>query len=214
MKDADLRDRRKAARWAEKRRDFCITGKTCPRCKKHLPAAAYSRSNKEELGAIYICKSCDAEAKRKHHAYCMSNDADKVRERARKKYRRKAERRPDYYREKNRRRYARETGDQKAIRNLRKKLRETIKAAQHKSSERFDGLCGCSPEDLRRHLEAKFSPAMTWDNYGTYWHVDHVRPISSFNHADPRDVSVCWHYTNLQPLEAFANLSKGSKFVV
>jgi hypothetical protein len=43
-------------------------------------------------------------------------------------------------------------------------------------------------------------------------HVDHVRPISSFNLSDPLDVAECFSYANLQLLPAGVNLSKGKKF--
>ena len=69
-------------------------------------------------------------------------------------------------------------------------------------------LVGCSVEEVRAHLEAQFSPGMTWDNYGD-WHVDHIRPCASFeNPADPE----CWHFSNLQPLWAEDNLRKSDKW--
>lgn len=56
---------------------------------------------------------------------------------------------------------------------------------------------------------------MTWDNYGTYWHIDHIRPISSFSfetYYDP-DFKICWALENLQPLEAKANRLKSNKII-
>jgi hypothetical protein len=67
-------------------------------------------------------------------------------------------------------------------------------------------------EQLKAHLESKFQPDMTWENYGD-WHVDHKRPISNFNfnsHKDP-DFRECWSLDNLQPLWGEENWSKGSK---
>ena len=49
---------------------------------------------------------------------------------------------------------------------------------------------------------------MTWDNYGSYWHVDHIIPCCKFDLTDPEQQLKCFHYTNLQPLEATANLRK------
>jgi len=34
--------------------------------------------------------------------------------------------------------------------------------------------------DLEKHLQAQFTKEMNWKNYGTYWVVDHVIPISKF----------------------------------
>ena len=68
---------------------------------------------------------------------------------------------------------------------------------------------GCSPEQLKAHIESLFQEGMTWDNYGKYgWHVDHIRPVSSFK---PEEWDQINHYTNLQPLWWQDNLSKSNK---
>lgn len=67
-------------------------------------------------------------------------------------------------------------------------------------------LVGCSLDDLRKHLEAQFTIGMTWDNYGD-WHVDHVVPLCSAD-TEEKLYELC-HYTNLQPLWAADNISKG-----
>lgn len=69
-------------------------------------------------------------------------------------------------------------------------------------------LCGCSPEQLRQIIENKFRNGMTWDNYGTVWEIDHIRPIASFNLFVKEDQRQCFHYTNLQPLLAWENRRK------
>ena len=35
---------------------------------------------------------------------------------------------------------------------------------------------------LKSHLESQFTAEMNWDNYGSYWHIDHKVPISFFNY--------------------------------
>lgn len=60
------------------------------------------------------------------------------------------------------------------------------------------------------HLEAKFSEGMTWQNYGT-WHIDHIRPLASFDLTDPAQVRLACHFTNLQPLWGADNIRKGDK---
>ena len=71
-------------------------------------------------------------------------------------------------------------------------------------------LLGCSAEQLRTHLEEKFTDGMSWDNYGYRgWHIDHIRPCASFDLTDPQQQLECFHYTNLQPLWAEDNFKKG-----
>jgi hypothetical protein len=65
------------------------------------------------------------------------------------------------------------------------------------------------------HLEKQFTKGMTWDNYGE-WHVDHIRPMSSFNFTsvDDPEFKECWALCNLQPLWELDNLSKGSEYLL
>tara|TARA_R110002126_G_scaffold108603_2_gene245223 strand:- start:35 stop:805 length:771 start_codon:yes stop_codon:yes gene_type:complete len=70
-----------------------------------------------------------------------------------------------------------------------------------------------TPQDLVEHLEKQFEEKMNWDNYGTYWHLDHIYPQSLLpydNLAHP-NFQKCWALDNLQPLEAIENIKKGNK---
>ncbi len=73
-------------------------------------------------------------------------------------------------------------------------------------------LIGCNLKDLKIYLENKFQKGMTWDNYGE-WHIDHIKPISSFDLKDAKNQKLAMHYTNLQPLWAKDNISKGNKIL-
>lgn len=68
-----------------------------------------------------------------------------------------------------------------------------------------------SAAELVSHLEARFLPGMTWQNYGK-WHVDHIRPCASFDMTDEKDFIECWALENLQPLWAKDNLAKGARY--
>lgn len=73
-------------------------------------------------------------------------------------------------------------------------------------------LLGCSIEFFKAWLESQFKVGMTWDNYGPYWHVDHIRPCASFDLSDPAQQRACAHFSNLQPLEATLNRRKSAKW--
>lgn len=73
-------------------------------------------------------------------------------------------------------------------------------------------LIGCNPEELRAYIESQWSPGMTWDNHcHSGWHIDHKRPLASFDLTDPEQQARAFHYTNLQPLWKSDNLKKGAK---
>jgi hypothetical protein len=79
-------------------------------------------------------------------------------------------------------------------------------------SKRTKDLLGCTIEELWIHLEKSFKPGMTKENYGK-WHVDHVKPCASFDLTKPEEQAKCFHYSNLQALWAYENMSKGSKIL-
>ena len=70
-------------------------------------------------------------------------------------------------------------------------------------------------DELKIHLESKFDDEMSWGNYGSYWHIDHIIPQSLLPYTSMEDENFqkCWALDNLQPLEARANLKKGNKVV-
>ena len=75
-------------------------------------------------------------------------------------------------------------------------------------------LIGCSMEELKKHLEHRFIPGMSWENYGVKgWHMDHIVPCCQFNMLDPFQVKQCFHYTNMQPLWAIDNIRKNGRLV-
>jgi hypothetical protein len=66
---------------------------------------------------------------------------------------------------------------------------------------------------LRKHLEDQFTPEMTWENWGSYWELDHIRPLSSFKYVSIDDpvFAECWGLCNLRPLERSQNQKKCAK---
>lgn len=86
-------------------------------------------------------------------------------------------------------------------------------AGESKHNRTWEKLVGYTKEELKNHLELKFKDKMDWRNYGK-WHIDHIRPISSFDYKNNNDEDFlkCWALDNLQPLWAKDNLSKSNKF--
>ena len=95
--------------------------------------------------------------------------------------------------------------------NMRSRIRIFMKKNTHitKTNKTFTYV-GCTPEFLKEHLEKQFKEGMSWDNYGLHgWHIDHIIPLS-ISKTDEDVYKLC-HYTNLQPLWAVDNLSKGNR---
>jgi len=82
-------------------------------------------------------------------------------------------------------------------------------------SDRTEKLIGISIKELKVYIEKLFKMGMTWDNYGFYgWHLDHIKPLSSFDLTNQEEQKKAFHYTNLQPLWAKENMQKGAKYLI
>jgi hypothetical protein len=100
----------------------------------------------------------------------------------------------------------------KLISNVRRRTKDFLNYKNNNKDLNIVDVLGCSPEYLKEHLEKQFSQGMSWDNYGFYgWHIDHKIPLSSAKTEE--EVYQLCHYTNLQPLWAKDNLSKGGKII-
>lgn len=100
---------------------------------------------------------------------------------------------------------------------LRSRLGNAIEAVKRrtgkpvKKSDSTIKLTGCTIEYLMECLELQFQEGMTWQNHGE-WHVDHIRPCCSFDLTKPEEQAKCFHHSNLQPLWASDNTTKGGKW--
>lgn len=74
-------------------------------------------------------------------------------------------------------------------------------------------LVGCDAKTLIAHIENQFTPEMNWQNRGTYFEVDHIIPCRFFNLTNELCQRVCFHWSNLRPMEKYANKSKSNKML-
>lgn len=165
----------------------------------------YYIQNKEEI----------LKYKKKWHA----ENADRMRELQKRYYENNKEEIREY-----KKRWSDENRDE-----LNKKRREKYRTDKNYKMKVFMGRCirdilvskskttveilGYTPEDLVIHLESQFEEGMSWDNYGVYgWHVDHIVPVSYCLNNGETDPAVINALSNLQPMWASENLSKGAKY--
>jgi len=84
-----------------------------------------------------------------------------------------------------------------------------------KNGKETEQILNYTMGDLMKHLESRFDKHMNWGNYGSYWHIDHIIPVSHFSFASEKDSEFqeCWSLNNLQPLEAGKNRRKSNKLL-
>jgi len=92
---------------------------------------------------------------------------------------------------------------------LRKRIRTMVTRGDKSASTL--ALLGCTREQFMAHLESQFKKGMTWKNIGVgrgKWNIDHIIPCASFDMEKPEHQRRCFHYTNMQPMWAIANIRK------
>jgi hypothetical protein len=94
------------------------------------------------------------------------------------------------------------------ISNLRSRISLFVKTKKIHKDNQMKVILGIDLEMFKKHIENQFQPNMSWENYGK-WHIDHIIPLNSVKSEN--DLYRLCHYTNLQPLWAHDNLSKGCK---
>jgi len=206
-----------------------IQYKICTKCgeKKSL-TEFYSWNNRisccckqcfRNKSANYRLKNADKISKDQHEIYLKNKDKrkeynDKYREINKKRIsdQRKKFREENKDKVRNQRKKLRQTNPKvKIIIYLRNRFNEVIKR-NTKSGSTIERL-GCSIDFLKKHLESKFQEGMTWDNQGINgWHIDHIRPLASFDLSKKSEQFKACHYTNLQPLWEEDNLAKSDKY--
>lgn len=95
--------------------------------------------------------------------------------------------------------------------SLRSRIRSAMKSRglSNLKREHLQEILGCTFEELKQHIEKQFKDGMNWDNYGIRgWHIDHIVPCKHFDLTKEEERRKCFHYSNLQPLWWYDNISK------
>lgn len=159
--------------------------KTCIKCNVEKGAECFGKHKRMKDGLYYYCKSCVSEISKTYKKQWRKNGGLK-----------------------------REMSSLESdpVRRMKKRIRSLIaisitKAGYSKKTKAFS-ILGADIDVVKKHLESKFKPGMSWENHGE-WHIDHIVPMSS---AESEEEAMSLnHYTNLQPLWANENLQKGAK---
>ncbi len=160
--------------------------------KKLLEKGACKRCGQPKDSDLKKCESCRAKESLWHKSF---NQIGEVKERKNRIKREKIKNDINF----------------KLSENLRSRLFMAIRNGCKTGSAVRD--LGCSIEELKSYLFDKFKPGMTWDNYGSHWHIDHVLPLNHFNLRDRDELLVACNFKNLQPLWAKENFSKGARIL-
>jgi hypothetical protein len=187
-----------ARRTALRHNDPAVKARDAEASRKHYEA------NRDRLMAAMreYHKNLSPEAREKHNAanrtWAQQTGYDRTPARIDKKAARAKER------------YATEP-DLRVKLNIRNRIYRVLKTGY--SGTVLKTHLGCTPEELMAYIESLWTEGMSWDNYTYYgWHIDHKRPLASFDLTDQAQLAVAVHYTNLQPMWQKDNASKNDKW--
>jgi len=200
--------------------------KECRTCHKILPLDQFYKTGKNGKWLMLDCKLCFHAARRNSY----KNDSilrEKIYQlllRWRRSHKKHTNATCSRWHKENRdkikpyrvREYARKKHDPvfKMIKTQRERVYKTLKRKNISKDEPTIILLGCSAIQLKEYLANKFQDGMTWENHGVHgWHVDHIKPLASFDFRDESQIKEAFHYTNLQPLWWYDNLEKGDRVV-
>ena len=182
--------------------------KKCSKCKLEKDASDFSKDKRTRSGLYSACRKC--------HYTSIGNHAE-YQARWREKHPENKEYQLRWWKEHpgyNARRQAilRRIPQNKLSDNMGNSIRSAIRGK--KEGRKWQELVGYTLQDLMVHLESQFDDKMSWRNHGSYWHIDHIKPISLFKYetAENPEFKKCWSLDNLQPLEATVNLRKSNRF--
>jgi hypothetical protein len=96
--------------------------------------------------------------------------------------------------------------------NLRHLLKMAMRRTKLSKAGKTLDLLGCEIGAYKQYLEALFLPGMSWENRSA-WHIDHIKPICSFDLSTLAGQKAAFHYTNTQPLWAVDNWRKGGLLI-
>lgn len=189
--------------------------KKCNKCGEIKLKTCFHTDRKSNDNLVGSCKKCISKCRKKWY----QENLERVKENSRKWKKEN----PERFKE-NQRKWRKENPDfqrkwKKEKRqtdpifklkcNISKSIRRALKNIDSTKSETTLEILGCGTyEKFKEHMQSQFSPGMTWDNYGK-WHNDHIVPLATAKTDE--QIKKLSHYTNLQPLWAKDNLSKGAK---
>jgi hypothetical protein len=179
--------------------------KMCKNCNIDKDKSQYCKRKEEKDGLHRYCKLCMSERGKNEYNNDKETHLKRTKRWREKNKEKHAKMVSDHYH--NNKDYYREWNKNKMETDPMFRLRHSINALinhhlkTNKSNRSIEYL-GCTIQEYKLYIEPQFTLEMNWDNYGSYWEIDHVHPLSK---------NGSFHYTNTQPLTINANRTKSNK---
>jgi len=90
---------------------------------------------------------------------------------------------------------------------IKKSLAARLRTVLNKNNSTMNYI-GCNIQYLREWFEYNFTAEMNWDNYASFWSIDHIIPVCNFDLTLEDEKLKCWNWSNLMPVTIKYNSSK------
>lgn len=199
--------------------------KTCNKCFIEKEISEFYKNKNGKFGVRSICKNCTESKYIKKGRRCnpdfnmksyqkeyqkkyKEENKEKIRENNKKYYINNKDRRREYSKEYNKNKRLKDPLF-KISGNIRNLIKNSFIRKFTKKSKKTIDILGCDFEFFQNYLESLFDEYMTMENYGTYWEIDHIKPLSEAKTTE--DIIKLNHYSNLRPLKKEDNRKKYNK---
>jgi len=168
-------------------KDISITNKKCNICNIEKEITNFYKSTRHIDGYFSFCKICHIEKTKN-----IGNNPQ-------------IKRTVEYMKEYNKKKYS--TAENKIKYSIRKSLLTYVKEKKNKTIE----YMGCEMNFFKKWIQSNFDNNMNWDNHGSYWHFDHIKPCSSFDLTNEEEINKCYNWSNFRPFFKTDNIIKSDK---
>lgn len=185
--------------------------KECNNCRQSKNLSEYSFRNKTKNQLHETCKEC----LNKYAKEYRSKNKEKIKN-DNQNWRNQNQEYIKEYRTENKER-ANELARKKYMEDLNYRMKKILRSRfsktvkNKKKYSKIINYLGVPLEYFKKWIESQFDEKMNWENQGSYWDFDHVKPCSSFDLTKEDEIKKCFIWFNISPLEKRENYSKNDK---
>ena len=202
-----------------------MENKKCTKCGIIKDLSMFGKNKKTKSGYKYRCRSCETETQRIRREKERLENPEKVKEKWDKYYDRKKEKMKESKKNylskpenrKKRNEYIRNYKAKKRLNdksfvlyeNLRKRIWKCLKNKSNSSKE----LLGCEITFYLDWISFTMTEKMSWNNYGTYWNIDHLIPLKNFDLTKEDEAKKAFNWKNTWAMKSNENFIKKNNII-
>jgi len=172
-------------------------GKTCKKCLNELDKTRKKNLRQKKSETVFVkCEKCQEEKALKHFAKLKKFYKKKICISCYPKF--LTEQKTEWCKNEN---------NTNINYRIKKSLAARLRNVLVKNDSTMNYI-GCNIQYLREWFEYNFMSEMNWDNYASYWSIDHIIPTCKFDLTLEDEKFKCCNWSNLMPVTIKYNSSK------